>query len=184
MPVFRDGYEICVPTSTAVTGAGSSATINTKGSVTFTSCATLSLNGVFSSTYDNYMIVVRHTASTNTALFARYRLSGTDASAANYTDQSLDADGTGVSSVRSTSQTGARYGVLSSSQRGGDVIYVYGPNLAQPTASRNNNAGAQSDAYIGDRATTHSLSTSYDGITLYTGSGTFSGLVCVYGAVQ
>lgn len=175
------GMVLMTPTSIASTGTGNSSSIGANGSVTFSSCATLSLNGVFTSEYDNYMVVVRHLASTNTALFARYRTAGTDASAANYTDQSLDADGTGVSAVRSTSQTGARYGVMSSSQRSGDTIFVFGPNLAQPTASRNNNAGAQSDAYIGDRAATHSLSTSYDGITLYTGSGTFSGLVCVYG---
>ena len=72
---------------------------------------------------------------------------------------------------------------MSSSQRGGDTIYVYGPALAQPTASRNVNAGAQSNAYIGDRAAIHSLSTAYDGLTLFPASGTFDGLVSVYGLV-
>jgi len=175
------GMVLLAPTSIAYTGT--SASIGANGSVEFTACSSLSLNGMFSADYDNYMVLVRHVSSTDTALFARYRASGVNADAANYTDQSLDAFGSTVSAVRSTSQTGARYGVLSSSQRGGDTIYVYGPALAQPTASRNVNAGAQSNAYIGDRAAIHSLSTAYDGLTLFPASGTFDGLVSVYGLV-
>jgi len=175
------GMVLLTPTSIAY--SGTSATVGANGSVTFSACSVLSLNGVFSADYDNYMVSVRHVSSTDTALFARYRASGVNADAANYTDQAIDATGASVNGFRSTSETGARYGVMSSSQRGGDTIYVYGPALAQPTASRNVNAGAQSNAYIGDRAATHSLSTAYDGLTLYTGSGTFTGLVSVYGLV-
>lgn len=178
------GMVLLTPTSIAYTGGGSeTATIGANGSVAFSACGTLSLNGVFSTDYDNYMVSVRHVSSTDTALFARYRASGVNADATDYTDQSIDVNNTSVNAVRSTSQTGARYGVMSSSQRGGDTIYVYGPALAQPTASRNVNAGAQSSAYIGDRGAVHSLSTAYDGLTLYTGSGTFDGLVSVYGLV-
>jgi hypothetical protein len=175
------GMVLLTPTSIAY--SGTSATVGANGSVEFTGCSSLSLNGVFSVDYDNYMVSVRHVSSTDTALFARYRASGVNADAANYTDQAIDANGASINGFRSTSQTGARYGVMSSSQRGGDTIYVYGPALAQPTASRNVDAGAQSNAYIGDRAATHSLSTAYDGLTLYTGSGTFTGLVSVYGLV-
>lgn len=180
MPI--SAFKLITPTSIVV--AGGTASVGQFGKVSFSAATSLSLNGVFSSTYDNYMIVCRHLASTNTALFARYRTAGTDASGANYTDQSVDADGVAISAVRSTSQTGARYGVMSSSQRSGDTIFVFGPNLAQPTASRNVDAGAQSNAYIGDRAATHSLSTAYDGITLYPGSGSFSGEIAVYGCNQ
>lgn len=185
MPVFRDGYELCVPTSVAKSGASSTATINAKGSVTFSLCASLSLNGVFSSTYDNYMIVVRETSTALDAIAYRMRLSGIDATTTAYTHQYLMGNGSAVSGARATAAT---YGVICNVSEGydGGVCFVYGPALAQPTATRGLGVDSNASGRLIDYASTHSVATAYDGITMLAtvGGNTLSGLVAVYGAVQ
>ena len=183
-----NGIVLLTPTSVDVTGAGSSATINAGGSVTFSSCTTLSLNGVFSSTYDNYIIDMRHLhASTSEIIKLRLRLAGTDEASSvpnNYTYQSLYASSTTVGGSR-TSDSAATVGSASSTQRSGDQVFLYGPGLAQPTAMRCVGAYGYLSATVQDAASTHSLSTAYDGFTLIlTGSNKFSGLIKVYGLVQ
>jgi hypothetical protein len=187
MPL-TNGLVVMTPTSIVSTGTGNSSSINSDGSVTFSSCATLSLNGVFTSSYDNYMVAIRGTSSDDAGTVgARLRASTTDASGTNYTRQRLDASGTTVGAGRDTSAaTYTRLMVLDDGQRSGGVAYVFGPYLAQPTAFRSVSASAYLDAYIRDWASTHSLSTSYDGITLANefGAATISGLVTVFGFNQ
>ena len=179
----KNGLHLLTPTSTAVTGSGSSATINTNGSVTFSSCATLSLNGVFSADYDNYMIVMRHLSTLNgSTIRARVRLSGTDnTTASSYIDQYLDADGATVAGARRVASDFWGFTPADDSQRSGTVAWFYGPYLAQPTAFRSIAASGYSDAWIVDYAGTHNQSTAYDGLTLYQSTGTFGGLLGVYG---
>jgi len=178
------GLHIMTPTSIVVAGSGSTASIRADGGVDFATATSLSLNGVFTSAYDDYMIVIRHVGSAASGLGARLRLSGTDATASNYTFQLLEANGTSVAGSRSTSQTRALVGSTAASQPNGDVAYIYGPSLAQPTAFRNVNVRNTSGAYIADFTNTHSVSTAYDGITFLPDSGSFSGMVTVYGYAQ
>jgi hypothetical protein len=177
------GMVLMTPTSIASTGTGNSSSIGANGSVTFSSCATLSLNGVFTSDYDNYMVVMRRSASAaSITLTARLRDSTpADASGTDYTRQYLYASSTSVTAARETAQTSFRFGAASSIQRDGDVVYIYGPNLVQPTAIRNVGVFSNSDADLIDAASTHSLSTAYSGITVIASTGTISGLVSVYG---
>lgn len=173
---------LVTPTSISSTGTGNSSSIGANGSVTFSSCATLSLNGVFTSDYDNYMIVMRsQLATTSVAFNFRLRSSGTDASGSNYTLQYLAADASTVYGARITSSTAGRIGNATATQRSGYSVYVYGPYLAQPTATRSTDAVGQSDALIVDYACTHSLSTQYDGISFYPDSSSITGLISVYG---
>lgn len=180
---IHNGMILVTPSS--VNHTGTSATINASGSVSFTACSVLSLNGVFSSAYDNYIIDVRHTASSTTQLFYRLRASGADNSTANsYVYQYIQADGATVNGARTTADAGwCGYG--GSTQREGHQIFVYGPNLAQPTALRSVSALGLSSARILDNASTHNQSTAYDGITIYPNSPqTWSGLIKVYGLRQ
>jgi hypothetical protein len=177
-----NGLELITPTSIVVTGSGSSATINAGGSVTFTTAATLSLNGVFTSDYDNYVIDMRGSGTTEANTQIRLRLAGTDSSTG-YTYQQLFADATSVTGSRFTS-TAPFSGYISAVQRSGDNIYIYGPALAQPTAGRNVNAAGRSSAAIVDYAWTHSVSTAYDGLTLFPQAGSSTGLIKVYGLAQ
>ena len=182
-----NGIVLLTPSSVAVTGSGSeTATINSGGSVTFSACGSLSLNGVFSSTYDNYVIDLRYVGTGNQEnLSFRLRSSGSDATGTNYVRQALVTNSTTVSAGRNTYDSGY-FGLNDSEQRSGLTGYFYGPALAQPTAARSVSATGDGGARTWDEAVTHSLSTAYDGITfLTTGAGvTFTGLVKVYGLVQ
>jgi hypothetical protein len=172
------------PTSIVVAGAGSSASIRADGGVDFATATSLSLNGVFTSTYDDYMIVVRHTSAGTNVLEARLRLSGTDATASNYTRQFLLANGSSVSGGRESTQTSFRFGSMVSTNVSGDTAYIYGPALAQPTALRIVNCLGRDGARIEESCGTHSLSTAYDGITFLPSGTNFTGMVTVYGYAQ
>ena len=129
------GLKLIVPTSVAGSGVSVSAT----GKVTFTAATTVSVNGCFTSSYDNYLIVMRMKASSgNPNIQVRMRASGSDATGSNYTRQYLTADSTTVAGGRDTSQTYATNGFTSTGESGVH-IYVYGSYLAQPTALRSVN---------------------------------------------
>ena len=173
-----DGLIVMTPTSINVTGTSGS--INADGGVDFTAVTALSLNGVFTSSYDNYLIVIRAVCTTFDNLLLRWRVGGTSASGSNYTFQTLVADGgPSPSGQRSTSQTSTRLGNVSATQRDGLSVAVYGPFLAQPTALRSVTVNGQSSARFDDIAATHSLSTSYDGFELICSA--IDGSITVFG---
>ena len=174
----KSGMVLLSPTS--ITNSGGSASIGTNGQVTFTSVTSLSLNGVFSATYDNYMISMRNVGTGGNNVHGRLRASGTDASGSNYVWQYLDVDSTTVSAGRFTDSKW-RVALEYTTQRGGDTVHIYGPFLAQPTAYRLINVAGYQSAGLFDAAGTHSLSTSYDGITFITTGSTITGAVQVYG---
>ena len=174
-----DGLIVMTPTSIDVTGTSGS--INADGGVDFTAVTALSLNGVFTSSYDNYLIVANYDASADNIVTFRLRASGTDATAGNYTRQWLEADGAATpNGFRSSSTTAMGFG-YQGTEWNGQAFHVYGPYLAQPTASRGVNVASTSGARLLDYASTHSLSTSYDGFTLLPGSGNITGNITVFG---
>ena len=184
-PEVLGGMVLMTPTSVDKTGTGSTATIGTNGSVEFSSCATLSLNGVFNTDYDNYMMAwqgVGSTGSNSTSL--RLRASGTDATGSNYIDQYIFASSTSVSGSRSAAITSTTYFIQDTSLRVGCLWSVYGPFLTQPTALRSVAVDTRSaTANLVDIAAIHSVSSSYDGVTFIASTGTITGTVSVYGLV-
>jgi hypothetical protein len=186
----KNGLILLTPSSVDKTGTGSTATINTNGSVTFGSCETLSLNGIFTTDYDNYMIVMRNyaDAAASTNMYGRLRASGTDnTTASSYVSQRLRADSTTISGARTTADSWQPFFRVGDSTattlRGGAIIYLFGPKLAQPTAMRTVIVDTTSGAYFQDAAGTHNQSTAYDGLTCLASaaSRSITGLVCVYG---
>jgi hypothetical protein len=178
------GMVLLTPTSIAYTGT--SASIGTNGSVEFTACSVLSLNGVFSADYDNYMVGMRITStSSDTNLNLRLRVGGVDnATGSSYTLQSLGVNGTSLAGTGRNSNTFASpFGFVSTTARDGLSAFFYGPFLAQPTAMRQISAFAYANALIYDTAITHNQSTSYDGFTLIGQTSAVTGLVSVYGLV-
>lgn len=172
------GLKLIVPSSVA----GSGVSVSASGKVTFTAATSVSMNGVFSATYDNYLIVTRLIASSNNAIFTRLRASGSDASGADYTRQFLWAEPAGVSAQRNTGRTSTYTSLLDTSYQGFHY-YIYGPNIAQPTTFRT--VAVRSNSQIFDVANTHSLSTSYDGLTYIADAGmNITGSLTVYGLSQ
>lgn len=177
----KPGMVLLKPSS--IDYAGTSASIGVNGQVTFTSVTSLSLNGVFSADFDNYVLVIRHnSAADNPDVNCRWRASGTDASGSDYAYQFLVADNTSLIVSRATSQSSTRMFSSSSTSRSGHAIYMYGPHLTQPTATRGVSTYGESNARIYDLATTHSLSTSYDGWSISSlSSSSLTGALQVYG---
>jgi len=175
-----DGLVSMTPTSIA--HSGTSASINADGGVDFSAVTSLSLNGCFTADFDNYVVSVRSVLTTGgQGLDMRYRVSGSDASGANYTDQYIIATDTSVTGGRDTSQTRLRIGAISATLRTGHTVYIYGPALAQPTASRSVSVDDISNARIYENANTHSLSTAYDGFTIFPASSSMTGAIHVFG---
>lgn len=172
-----DGLVIMTPTSIA--HAGTSASINADGGVDFTAVSSLSLNGVFTSAHDNYLLVVNCTRSADNDVNIRLRASGSDATGSNYTYQYFYADGASI--IRARSTAGLTVIAYLGTSPSGANVHLYGPYLAQPTAMRSVTVSSVSSAWLHDVATTHSLSTAYDGLTLSNPSGTFTGNVAVFG---
>jgi len=89
------GLRMVVPTSVAV-GSGSGS-VDTNGAVTFSGATSVSLNGCFSSTYQNYKIVVAggvSASATGGTITLRLRKSGTDNSASQYNTRGLSMGST------------------------------------------------------------------------------------------
>ena len=182
----KNGLILLTPTSIAYTGT--SATVSANGSVSFSAVSSLSLNGVFSADYDNYMMVMwsRFSVAGGEFLDFRLRASGTDnTTASSYVTQRLDVDNTSVGGARTTSDKGY-IGYIRGTAGGligGEVAEIYGPFLAQPTAWRNNDVSPLNNAFIRDCSGTHNQSASYDGATFSVLSGNITGLISIYGLV-
>lgn len=173
------GMVLLKPTSIA--HSGTSASIGANGQVTFTAVTSLSLNGVFSADFDNYVVSLRFSVASNTNDVVRLRASGSNATGSNYTFQYLYAESTSVVAARLSSVSYWFAGNATPAiAQNGRTIYFYGPFLAQPTAMRTIPVDAANSALLYDVAGTHSLSSSYDGFTLDWGVNT-TGILQVYG---
>jgi hypothetical protein len=143
--------------------------------------ASVSINNCFSATYQNYLIIFRLDRSAAGQLGARYRVSGTDASGANYNSQIVFAAGTGAGGITNTAQTSA---TVLGDAGGGDtnmgMLVVSNPAAAVPTYFTSNASYAGSTVALAGSAY-HNVSTAYDGITFFPAAGTITGTIRVYG---
>jgi len=175
-----DGMVLMKPTSVVSTGSSNLSIIEANGSVTFLSCATLSLNGVFTADYDHYLIVSRLTSEAVTSANLRYRMraSGSDnATTSSYTIQEFRVSGTAETAVRATGTFGELTHASISNQNG-MTAYIFGPYLSVPTVIRTT---GRNSFPMDDFATSHNQSNSYDGITIYPSSSSITGTISVYG---
>jgi hypothetical protein len=144
-----------------------------------------SFNDVFSADYDNYKIVTNLSnasgGSTATSLNARYRVSATDASSANYTRQGFVAGGSSTSAFRATGVTSAELHTTYATKNLA-IVEIGCPFLTVPTTSSCHWQDVDSSAFrMLFFNTVHDVSTSYTGITLIASSSTISGTVSIYG---
>lgn len=147
----------------------------------FSAVASQSINSVFSSTYTNYQIIFNLTsASASTgAILLRLRASGSDATGSNYFRGGYNNYSNSVVSFYATT-TGWQISNPLIAGSGAATMTIYRPNVADTTqislaATQFTDTGMQ---YSGN----HSLTTAYDGITIYTDGGqTITGTVSIYG---
>lgn len=177
----KNGLHLITPSS--ISYVAISATMTANGSVTFESADSITLNGVFSALYDNYRIVMRVTDIDGTGQWnARLTQAGT-ASAVNYNNQFLNADGSVLTASRTTGTTRwlPTTSSLSVSSPSGIAMDIYGPYLTSPTAMRSitTHASSASSVKFNDCGGIHSSTASWDGVQVF-GVGV-SGRIAVYG---
>jgi hypothetical protein len=148
---------------------------------TLTATSLENFNDVFSSTYDNYRILIRIIASTSTNTQIRLRVGGVDNSTANsYVTQNLLANSTTVSASRNTDTSGQLMGVETNLLTLG-LIDISQPFLASPTGWYTLNMLPISNASLRNWAGTHNQTISYDGFTIFPASGNITGQISIYG---
>lgn len=178
----KNGLILLTPTS--VTRSGGSATIVGNGSVTFASVTSLSLNGVFSSDYNNYMVVFRwRNGLGENDINMRLRSSGSDNTTAfSYTKQNITGDGGSIYGRRDINlDRWDRLTLVGNDRNSGSITYFYSPYKSQHTAVRMVNVDGYQGAFLDDGCGTHNQTSSYDGFTFYVTSGSLTGRVAVYG---
>jgi hypothetical protein len=162
--------------------AGGLVLLNT---TSFTSQSTVSIDNVFSSTYDNYRIVC-HITNTSTAdgLSMRLRVSGADNSTANYNGARIESN-SGASANRYFAGS-TSFDINSTDDGGvaaGFILDLEAPFIANHTVGQINVMGQNSSASYSSRVGGYvfSATTSFTGFTIFPGSGTIAGTIRVYG---
>jgi hypothetical protein len=175
------GLSLITPTSIATTGGSGS--ISATGAVSFTSASAISLNGVFSSSYNNYRINFQPTASTqaDADLYIRGRVSGTDTTT-NMASEKISQYST---TITGSELSGGVFGIMSSNYApfGQFSIEFKTPFLPQRTVwnasgSYVTNAGVPYQILVMGYV---DLNTSFDGFTILPGAGNITGTIRVYG---
>lgn len=143
---------------------------------TFSGSSAVNINNCFSSTYENYVIYSRFTMSSTQDGILRLRASGTNATGNDYTRIYFTKDGATNSGARSTStEFPFTYGA------GSQIIHLFSPQKASPTHFLVDGFSTYNTAFMNITYGLHDVSTAYDGISIYPGSGTITGTVRIYG---
>lgn len=151
----------------------------------FTTASSVTVDSVFSSTYDYYQIILSNTGSTPDDLAMQFRTGGTTNANSNYYTQELQADSTTVNGSRQGPvTTGVRIG-KNNTVRCYSTVFVQNPFASLPTGVQslilNNAEGLPNLRYhVGNFSTT----TSFDGFRLLPNTGTITGTVTVYGLAK
>ncbi len=125
--------------------------------------------------------------STNNDALFRLRVAGTDATASNYGTQGLYADASSVGAARNANT----YWYANEIRPAGRYVQEY--ELFNPQAASQTYGYNRSTSIVTTDTTQvfqtltsvgHSLSTAYDGFTVFTATGTFTGSIQVYGYNQ
>jgi hypothetical protein len=138
-----------------------------------------SMNNVFSSTYDNYRIILSFTGS-DANMTMRLRVGGADNSTSNYDRQILIGSGASASAARTLAGTGWT-DFLVSDGAAYWVLDIFNPFASLRTgASINNGYTAASDLSLRLGALQQRQTTSFDGFTISAGV-TMTGTCTVFG---
>jgi hypothetical protein len=180
---------LAVPVTPASVSVGSgSATVSGNGQVSFSGASRISVNSCFNATYDNYRIIFSPSASVgvDSTLSFRYRASGSDISASNYTGQRLVYFGTTiVASINVTGNTQQSLSLIdgTTADRYFLNLEVYGPFLSRKKLLRANinTIGNNGTVYGETHAGWNDTATPVDGFSIYTGGTSITGTLRVYG---
>jgi hypothetical protein len=177
------GLKKVIPTSVAV-GSGSGS-VDATGTVTFTTASSVSLNDVFSATYNNYKVDINITsASTNNADTLRLRVAGADNSTSNYNYAGIFLRTTAATIPYGNTNQTSFGDILAHNTNGNEVLTL---NIYSPFVAERTKFNAASFDHDGTSLLSHfqagvfAATTSFTGFTFLSGAGTFTGKIRVYG---
>jgi hypothetical protein len=184
--------QVLTADSTTATGLkwGSSAAptniglVCVKARTTFSAVATVNCDTVFTSSYQNYLILADYTSTAGANVNLVLRTGGVSATGNNYSYQSIQGNGTSITGARVSNNTGFEAGGTNGSDSSTTIITLFKPQVAAGTniqASYNYSGGNFATPVNAEIKGSHSLATSYDGFGLTVGSGTMTGSYTVYG---
>ena len=172
------GMGLVLVKPTSIANSGGSASLS-GGAVTFTGVTSLSLNGCFTSTYENYLVLCSFVTTTGADMFVRLRVGGTDnTTASSYLSQRLIASAVTVTGSRYSSDQW--YAFQGGTQRNNYRMNLYAPQLAVTTGFESSITRTDGGAYFATYTGDHQVASSFDGFTSLFGSST-SGTIRVYG---
>jgi hypothetical protein len=172
------GGGLSLVTPTSIANSGGSASVS-GGAVTFSGITSLSLNGVFTSTYENYLVTLDSIPSVGGNLSFRLRGSGSDLTGSVYSYQIGYAVGPTFYASQSASQTS-----INLSYQLTQLFMDFRINKPAIAATK---TMFISSTYGGTSAEWRNVgayvsqATAYDGFTLFPVSGNMAGTVRVYG---
>ena len=176
------GLTLLTPGS--ITNTGGSASIGTNGTVSFTSASAISLNNVFSSTYENYKIVWYWTQAGGGATpFIRLRNGGVTESSQIYYSNEITTQ-SGSSTITNTTRDPISNIVFGESNVSGNYLEMtlFNPFAAARKGFLIQKVGSSAtETYLGYTNGIIDRNTSCDGIHFEINANTMSGTVRIYG---
>jgi hypothetical protein len=169
---------------TSIAYSGTSASVNNNGGVDFTAVTEITINGVFATGIDNYLIVLSNCTGSidNKSVTIRLTSLGSLDTDGSWNRQLIQANSTTITANRATAVNTGNFGNVSTSISSGFMCHIYGPYLEQPTALRVTSIARNPDVLTVDFACTQTESSAFDGFRLAVSLGdTFTGNVHVFG---
>jgi hypothetical protein len=152
---------------------------------TMSAVASQSLDGVFSATYENYLLLLKLDNSTTAVTNSlRYRASGSDISLSNY-KQNINRTKSSTSSTLNAEQAtniGTSITLCVGQTRTGISFNAYAPFKAENTRHYHNAGGwVSNEAYNTWGGGIYEAATVIDGFSIIASTGTLTGTIRVYG---
>ena len=174
------GMDLITPASVAGSGVSFSG-----GQISFSAATSISANGVFTSAYQNYLILhdLTGASASNPELTARLRLAGSDAATNYATIRVYSAGATVVAATMGSTGLFVGAGDTASPSLSGGQFTLIRPALAVATImnAEANQVASAGTHYLNRMSGYHSTATAYDGLTLVVSSGNVTGSLRIYG---
>lgn len=150
----------------------------------FSSVSTVSINNCFTSTYQNYKIIIDFAnASADIGVNFRLRASGTDSSTGYYTASNYVTPGAAfLNWSGGTNQAQVFMGYVRDAGKPFHSYEIFSPALARETNAQMLVTDYDNGGLVGTIMwATHSVSSVFDGITIFPNSSTITGTIRIYG---
>jgi len=167
--------------------ASTSGLVCVKAETAFSGAATITADGIFTSSYTNYVLQIQANSASSADLTLQLRASGVTATATNYNQQKIQANTSTAGAARTTANSSATITTQGSSNVWSfNQTTIYQPQLAAVTGFQAlthwHNSGTYAQPIIEQWFGNHSLATAYDGFIITMGGGfTVTGTYAVYG---